>query len=147
MRLPGKFVEEVKQIKRMQNISNPTLTQAAMAHFLENGRYEYHLKNLRKALHTQCLRYIQGILRYFPGDTKISRPSGGFVLWLQLNKKVNAFKLRTEAMKQGISVVPGKIFSASCNYSNFIRISFGKPWGDDADYGLMILGKLIKKMI
>jgi DNA-binding transcriptional MocR family regulator len=86
-------------------------------------------------------------LKYFPEDTKISRPSGGFVLWLELNKKVDAFKLRTDAMKHGISVVPGKIFSASCNYSNFIRISFGKPWDDDADYGLMILGKLIRKMI
>src|SRR5688500_265311 len=43
--IPGKFLEQVKQIKRIHNISSPTLTQAAMAHFLQNGRYEYHLKN------------------------------------------------------------------------------------------------------
>ncbi|MFI5133842.1 MAG: PLP-dependent aminotransferase family protein [Chitinophagales bacterium] len=145
--IPGKFLEEVKQIKRMQNISCPTLTQAAMAHFLGNGRYEYHLKNLRKALYTHSLRYIQAIIQYFPEDTKISRPQGGFVLWVEMNKKVNAFKLRTEAMKHHISVVPGKIFSASCGYSNFIRISFGKPWSDDVDYALMMLGKMIKKML
>ena len=145
--IPGKFLEEVKQVKRMQNISCPTITQAAMAHFLKNGRYEYHLKNLRKALHTQSLRYVQAIIKYFPADTKVSRPHGGFILWLELNKKVNAFKLRTEAMKHNISIVPGKIFSSSCNYSNCVRISFGKPWSDDVDYGLMILGKLIKKMI
>ena len=145
--IPGKFINEVKQIKRIQNITSPTLTQAAMAHFLKNGRYEYHLKNLRKALHTQSLRYVQAIIEYFPSDTKISRPHGGFVLWLELNKKINSFKLRTEAMKYKISVVPGRIFSASCNYSNFIRISFGKPWSDDVDYGLMMLGKLIKKMM
>jgi DNA-binding transcriptional MocR family regulator len=145
--IPGKFLDQVKQIKRINNISSPTLTQAAIAHFLQNGRYEYHLKNLRKALYTQCLRYMQAIVQYFPEDTKISRPHGGFVLWLQLNKKINAFKLRTEAMKHNISIVPGKIFSASCNYSNCIRISFGKPWDDDADYGLMMLGKLIQKMM
>lgn len=145
--IPGKFLEQVKQIKRIHNISSPTLTQAAMAHFLQNGRYEYHLKGLRKALYTQCLRYMQAIVQYFPEDTKVSRPHGGFVLWVQLNKKINGFKLRTEAMKHHISVTPGKIFSASCNYSNCIRISFGKPWDDDADYGLMMLGKLIQKMI
>jgi DNA-binding transcriptional MocR family regulator len=145
--IPGRFFEQVRQIKRIHNISAPTLTQVAMAHFLKNGRYEYHLKNLRKALHTQSLRYVQAIIEYFPSDTKISRPHGGFVLWLELNKKVNAFKLRTEAMKHKISVVPGRIFSASCNYSNFIRISFGKPWSDDVDYGLMMLGRLIKKMM
>ena len=145
--IPGKFLEQVIQIKRISNISGPSLTQAAVAHFLKIGRYEYHLKNLRKALHTQCLRYMQAIIQYFPEDTKISRPHGGFVLWLELNKKVNSFKLRTEAMKHKISVVPGRIFSAGCNYSNFIRISFGKPWSNDVDYGLMMLGKLIKKMI
>ncbi|MEJ0103228.1 MAG: aminotransferase class I/II-fold pyridoxal phosphate-dependent enzyme [Bacteroidota bacterium] len=31
--IPGKFIEEVKLIKRIQNISCPTLTQEAMAHF------------------------------------------------------------------------------------------------------------------
>ena len=50
-------------------------------------------------------------------------------------------------MKHKISIVPGKIFSASIDYSNYIRISFSKPWSDDADYGLMMLGKIIKKMI
>ena len=30
--IPGKFLDAVKQVKRIQNISSPTLTQAAMAH-------------------------------------------------------------------------------------------------------------------
>lgn len=145
--MPGKYFDAVKQLKRIQNISSPTLTQAAIAHYLKHGRYEFHLKNLRKALHTQSLRYVQAIIKYFPADTKVSRPHGGFILWLELNKKVNAFKLRTEAMKHQISIVPGKIFSAGNNYANCIRISFGKPWNDDVDYSLMMLGKLIKKII
>jgi len=145
--IPGKFFEDVRQMKRGLNISSPSLTQAAVAHFLKIGRYEYHLKNLRKALHTQCLRYMQAIIEHFPADTKISRPHGGFVLWLQLNKKINSFKLRAEAMKHNISIVPGRIFSANCNYTHFIRISFGKPWSEDVDYGLMMLGRLIKKMM
>jgi DNA-binding transcriptional MocR family regulator len=145
--IPGKFFVPVKAQKRIQNISCPTLTQAAIAHYLKYGRYEFHLKSLRKALHTQSLRYVQAIISYFPADTKVSRPHGGFILWLELNKKVDAFKLRNEAMKHHISIVPGKIFSAGNNYSNCIRISFGKPWNDDTDYGLMMLGKLIKKMI
>ena len=144
--IPGKFLETVKQMKRIQNISCPTLTQSAIAHFLLHGRYEYHLKSLRKALHTQLLRYMQAIIKYFPEDTKVSRPQGGFILWLELNKKVNAFKLRTEAMKHKISIVPGKIFSAQTNYSNCIRLSFGQPWSDEVDYGLMMLGKIIGKM-
>ena len=145
--IPGQFLEDVKQMKRIHNISCPTLTQATMAHFLKNGRYEYHLKNLRKALHTQSLKYIQGIIQYFPPDTKVSRPKGGFVLWLELNFKIDAFKLQIEAKKHKISITPGRLFSSDNNYSNYIRISFGRPWDNDVDYGLMLLGKLIRKMI
>jgi DNA-binding transcriptional MocR family regulator len=145
--IPGNFFEEVKHNKRSMNISGVSLTQAAMAHFLKIGRYEFHLKNLRKALHTQSLKYMQAIIQYFPADTKISRPTGGFIFWIELNKKVDSFKLRTEAMKYKISVVPGKIFASNTNYSNYIRLSFAKPWSDDVDYGLMMLGKIIKKMI
>jgi DNA-binding transcriptional MocR family regulator len=144
--IPGKFIDEVKQMKRIHNISCPTLTQIAMTNFLTNGRYEYHLKNLRRALHTQSLKYMQAIVDYFPSDTKVSRPTGGFIMWLELNKKIDAFKLRTEAMKHQIVFVPGKIFSSGSNYSNFIRLSFGKPWNYHIDHSLMILGKLIKKM-
>lgn len=145
--LPGKFIDQVKQIKRINNISSPTLTQAAVAHYLQYGRYEYHLKTIRRALYTQCLRYQQAIVDYFPEDTRVSRPAGGFVLWVQLNDRINTFKLRIEAMKHHISVVPGKIFSGSGNYNNCIRISFGKPWDDNADYGLQVLGRIIKKMM
>ena len=132
-------------LKRMQNISSPTLTQAAMAHYLQHGRYEYHLKKLRKALHTQCLRYTQALVEHFPARTRVSRPAGGFVLWIQLDKKVNTFKLRTEAMKQGVSIVPGKIFSANCNYNNCFRLSFGKPWSEDAEWGIATLGRMLHK--
>ncbi len=145
--IPGKFFDRVNQMKRIHSISSPAITQAAVAHYLRYGRFEYHLKNLRKALYTQSLRYVQAIITYFPKDTKVSRPLGGFILWLELNKNVNAFKLRTEAMKYDIHIVPGKIFSSGSAYSNCIRISFGKPWNEDVDRGLMLLGKLVKKMI
>ena len=144
--IPGRFLKAVKQLKMMHTISSPSLTQAAMAHFLEMGRYEYHLKSLRRSLHTQCLRYTQAIMQYFPADTKISRPSGGFVLWIELNKKVDAYKLCKEAQRHHISVAPGQIFSASSNYSNYVRISYGAPWSEDVEYGLMMLGRLITKV-
>ncbi|AXY75919.1 PLP-dependent aminotransferase family protein [Paraflavitalea soli] len=145
--LPGKFLEQVSALKMMHTISSPTLTQVAIAHFLSIGRYEYHLKNLRKALHTQCLRYIQGVMQYFPEDTKISRPQGGFVLWIELNKKVDTYKLCLEALKHQVSVAPGRIFSNSCNYSNYLRIGYGSPWDDKVEKGLKTLGNLVKKMM
>ena len=145
--IPGKFLTRVRQLKMMHTISTPTITQAAMAHFLGIGRYEYHLKQLRRALHTQCLKYTEAVTEYFPEDSKISRPLGGFVLWVELNKKVDAFKLCTEAMKHQISLAPGHIFSVNRKYTNYVRISYGRPWDDNIEYGLMMVGKLLRKMV
>jgi DNA-binding transcriptional MocR family regulator len=144
--IPGRFTEKVLRLKMINTLTGASITQAAMAHFLSIGRYEYHLKKLRKALHTQHLRYVQGILEYFPADTKVSRPQGGLVLWMELNKKINSYQLYQEAMKQQISIAPGRIFSMQDHYSNYLRIGYGTPWNDTTERAVRILGNLVKKL-
>jgi len=145
--IPGRFTKEVLALKLAHTVTGTTITQQAIAHFLEIGRFEYHLKKLRKALHTQCLRYVQGIIQYFPENTRISRPLGGFVLWLELDKKLDAYRLYREALKHQISVAPGQLFSAQDRFANCLRISYARPWDEEVEEGLKTLGKLIKKMI
>lgn len=145
--LPGRFTEQVIRTKMMHTVTGTTITQQAIAHFLSIGRYEYHLKKLRKALHTQCLRYLQAIMQHFPENTKVSRPQGGFVLWVELDKKLNAYRLYQEALKHQIFVAPGQLFSARGQFGNCLRISYARPWDEEVEEGLKTLGKLIKKMI
>ena len=144
--IPGKFKDKVIRLKRMHTVSTNTLAQAAIANFLSNGRYELHLRHLRKALHTQSLRYLQAISEYFPEDTRITRPQGGFTLWIEMNKKINAYKLHKRALqKYGIGIAPGQIFSSQGLFENCFRISYGEPWNDQIEEGIKTLGKLVKE--
>ncbi|PWT71462.1 MAG: PLP-dependent aminotransferase family protein [Bacteroidetes bacterium] len=145
--MPGMFTEKVVRLKLTHTNSTATVTQLAISHFLNIGRYEYHLKKLRTALYTQCLRYIQGIIQYFPEDSHVSRPQGGFVLWIELNKKIDSYKLYQEAMKHQISITPGQVFSTQKHLSNCLRISYAKPWSEEVENGLKVIGDLIKKMM
>ena len=145
--IPGKFKEQILSLKLMHTISSATPTQAAIAHFFETGRYDLHMRNLRKALYTQCLHYMQGIAQYFPPDTKISQPQGGYALWIELNKSINAFELYQAAMAQNISIAPGQIFSTDARFTNFIRISFGRPYDDVLENSFKVLGELIRGMM
>jgi DNA-binding transcriptional MocR family regulator len=142
--IPGRFTQEVIRTKLMHTVTGTTLTQQAIAHFLSIGRYEFHLKKLRKSLHTQCLRYLQGIMSYFPPDTRVSRPQGGFVLWVELDRKINAYRLYQEALKHNISVAPGQLFSAQPQFGNCLRISYARPWDKEVEDGLKTLGRLIR---
>jgi DNA-binding transcriptional MocR family regulator len=141
--IPGRFKEKVIKLKRMHTVSTNTLSQSAIAHFLANGRYELHLRHLRKALHTQSLRYIQAISEYFPEDTRMTRPGGGFALWIELNKKVNTYTLHKKALKQNIGIAPGQIFSSQARFENCFRISYGEPWSERIEQGIRTLGKLV----
>jgi DNA-binding transcriptional MocR family regulator len=141
---PGRFKNEVIQLKRMNNISTNTLAQAAIAHFLQNGRYELHLRHLRKALHTQCLRYLQAVTEFFPQDTRITRPEGGFVLWVEMQHG-DGYKLHKRALKHQIGIAPGQIFSSQGQFHNYFRLSYGLPWSDTVENGLKTLGQLMHK--
>jgi DNA-binding transcriptional MocR family regulator len=143
--IPGKFKEKVLKLKRMHTVSTNTLTQAAVADFLSKGRFELHLRHLRRALHTQSLRYLQAVCDYFPEDTRITRPQGGFTLWIEMNPKINAYKLHKRALKYNIGIAPGQIFSSRGNFENCFRLSYGEPWSPRVDEGLKTLGKLIRE--
>jgi DNA-binding transcriptional MocR family regulator len=142
--VPGKFKAAVINLKLMQTLSSATPTQAAIGNFFETGRYDLHMRNLRKKLHSQCLRYTQAIAEYFPEDIKISRPQGGYVLWIELNKKLDAFELYERALDYQISISPGQIFSTDSRFTHFIRISFGLPYDAEIEKSLKTLGKLVE---
>jgi DNA-binding transcriptional MocR family regulator len=143
--VPGKHKNKVIALKRMNNVSTNTLLQEALAVFLQKGRYELHLRNLRKALHTQCLRYSQAIAEYFPSDIKVTRPRGGFSLWIEMDESIDAYKLHKQALKHNIGIAPGHIFSTQGQFHNYFRISYGLPWEEKIDKGIKVLGELIKK--
>jgi len=142
--IPGKYKDAIIRLKRMHTVSTNTLAQSAVADFLSNGRFELHLRHLRKALHTQSLRYMQAVCEYFPEDTCITRPHGGFTLWIEMNKKIDGFKLHKRALKHNIGIAPGQIFSSQGRFENCFRLSYGEPWSPRIEEGIKTLGKLMR---
>lgn len=143
--IPGRYKDRIVQLKRMNNVSTNTLAQSAIALFLENGRYELHLRHLRRALHTQSLRYIEAISRYFPEDTRLTRPQGGFALWLELDRSADSYVLHKKALKHWIGIAPGQIFSSQGKFRNCFRLSFGLPWSGKVEQGIRTLAELTRK--
>jgi DNA-binding transcriptional MocR family regulator len=49
-------------------------------------------------------------------------------------------------MKYQVSIAPGRIFAMRDKYSHYLRIGYGRPWNDEVERGVRILGNLVKKM-
>jgi DNA-binding transcriptional MocR family regulator len=145
--LPGKFKEEIIRLKLISTVSSATPTQHAIAKFFQTGRYDLHMRNLRRILHGQCLRYTQAIAEYFPDDTKVSRPLGGYVLWLEFPLSVKVIDIFYLAAEARISIAPGQLFSRDSRFTNYMRISFGIPYNRVIDDSLKLLGNMIKNQL
>lgn len=143
---PGKYTEKIKRLKLYNSITSATPQQAAIAHFLAQGRYEHHMRKLRQTLHANSLQFMRAIDEYFPDNVKVSAPKGGFILWLELDKKVDTYNVYQEAAQHKISIAPGSMFTLQERYNNCMRISYGMPWNNTVDQALKKLGSLVKNM-
>ena len=85
------------------------------------------------------------ISQYFPKGTKIARPVGGFLLWVELPQ--DSLKLHGMALREKISITPGPLFSAKQRYKNFIRLNCGQVMSDRIEQSLSTLGRLTAKLI
>jgi DNA-binding transcriptional MocR family regulator len=142
---PGRFKLQVEHLKSMNTIATATLPQMAIARFLENGGYDRRLRKLRRALASQVQRVTLAISQHFPEGTRVTRPAGGFVLWVELPKRVDSIELYRKALEKRISIAPGPIFSAKQKYQNFIRLSCGQPWSERLEQAIITLGRLAGK--
>jgi DNA-binding transcriptional MocR family regulator len=145
--IPGRHLDRVMELKRIHSISSTHVTHAAIGQFLAHNRWEQHMRQLRKALHTQSLAYIQAIARYFPPDTRVTQPKGGYVLWVEMNRTVHSAALFQAAIEQKISISPGQLFSLDQRYNHCMRLSFAMPYTPAIDKALKTLGGLVCEAI
>lgn len=140
--LPGRFLARAQKFKRALSCSSGLLQQLTLAEFIASGDYDRHLKRLKPVLKQNADRMISCIENSFPPETRISRPRGGSVVWLELPGNTDSEKLFDAAIEENISIVPGRIFSAGQRYRNFIRLSYGHPWSDGIETAISTLGVL-----
>ncbi len=140
--VPGRYRAEVERLKFLTTVATSTLSQMVVADFLSSGGYDRHVKRLRTALAERVDTVRQAVARYFPEGTRISRPAGGLLLWIEMPPKTDALKLYQAALAARIAILPGKIFSPSNRFRNHIRINCGHTWSEDHERALLRLGRL-----
>jgi DNA-binding transcriptional MocR family regulator len=142
---PGRFKAQVEFLKFVNTAASPSLPQMAIAEFLQNGGFDHHLRKIRRFYADQMQCMSAAISRYFPPGTKMTRPTGGMCLWVELPPQVNSLAVYQQAMAEKISTAPGPIFSAKQKFQNFIRLNFGNPWTERIENAVRDLGRIIQR--
>ena len=143
--VPGRFQATVEWLKFTSSASTALLPELAIAEYLQSGGYDHLLRHNRRVYAHNVARMSQAVMRHFPEGTRVTRPSGGFVFWCQLPENVDSLQLYKSALKAGITLAPGAIFSAKHQYRNFIRLN-AACWSDEIEHAIARLGKLIAEL-
>jgi DNA-binding transcriptional MocR family regulator len=144
---PGRYYEQVQILKFMNTGGLPELLQLTVAEFLENGGYDRHLRSVSRT-YERLTGLAQGaVARHFPAGTRVTRPSGGFVVWAELPKAVDAVELFELAMKEKIGFAPGPMFSATNRYPNCLRLSCAVAWTARIEAAYARLGELAHRLL
>lgn len=146
--VPGeRYYDRVEQLKTSSTGCTSTPPQLAVAEFFRDGGFDRHLRHIRHCYAAQVQRITEAVSEFFPAEIRLSRPQGGFVLWVELPVAVDAMRLHSRALAHGISVAPGRLFSARpLQFTNFIRLSCGMPWSQKIEEALATLGRLAKQL-
>jgi DNA-binding transcriptional MocR family regulator len=118
-----------------------------MASYLQNGHYDKHLRSLRQRVTENIKLFSQTVQLYFPKDTRLSIPTGGFILWICLPENVSSIELLHRAKAESISIIPGDIFSNSDQFKNYIRLNCATPWSDEVKQALARLAELTRELM
>ena len=143
---PGRWQRQVEHLKFVTNVATATLPQMAVADFLANGGYNHHLRRIRRLYAEKVHRMSQAVSEAFPPGTRITRPTGGYVLWVEMPPNVNSLELFDRALAAGISIVPGPVFSAKGKFRNFIRLNCGNPWSKAIERAISQLGNFVHEL-
>lgn len=122
----GPVRDRIVAAKRDDDMHTSTLTQLALAEFLEAGDYGPQIERARgfyrerrDALCDAVEAELSDLLMPW------TRPAGGGHLWLRTRGTVDERRLLSEAVRHGVTFVPGAAMTAVPPLTAAMRLSFG----------------------
>jgi DNA-binding transcriptional MocR family regulator len=141
----GRWQERIERLKLATSFSTAGLSQAVVAEYLASGAYDRHLRRLRAIYARNVVGLADAVVASFPEGTRVTRPDGGHVVWVELPRAIDALKLYELALGAGMTIAPGHLFSATQRYRNFIRLN-APSWSPAAKPLIVTLGSLAAKL-
>lgn len=139
--VPGQLYQNLIEDLRIKNISVNSFGQHLASEILKNGTYEDHLLRVIPIFEHQKQVITSLIQLHFPVGTKISKPNGGFVYWIQLPEGSNPTHILERFAFQNLSITPSDIFGISPR-NLYIRLCAGRLLTPELEQEIIALGKV-----
>jgi DNA-binding transcriptional MocR family regulator len=142
----GRWGPKLVRMKEATSGSQTTILERALADLLTQPGIEAGYRQLRATIAARVDEARRLIAQNFPEGTRVTDPQGGFILWVELPKRIDALELFQACLTEKIIIAPGKMFSATGYFDHCIRLGLGGRWDDTHRHALRRVGDLAKSM-
>jgi DNA-binding transcriptional MocR family regulator len=142
--LPGVDSDSFALLKCQQDMHSATLCEVAFRNYLERDELDQHLEFLRAFNRRRRELGIRVIHECFPTSTRVWKPTGGFMLWVELPAGIDIERVYQQAMQMKVAFCRGAVFFTSENeHVGAMRLNCSRPTEAALVKGLKVLGQIM----
>lgn len=143
----GPVYEQLIMIKHIHDLATSSFIQRALQAYITVGRYQAHLRRACQAYRRRRSAMTNAIQRNMPPSVHFDPPQGGIFLWLRLPEWLSADEVYPYAYEEGVSFVPGSLFTTNGTSHNCMRLNFTMHSPEVNEEGIKRLSKAVQRLV
>ena len=140
----GPVFDRIVREKRNDDIHSATVTQLIAAGFLADGGYAAQIERAIPFYRERYEALAAAVERHLAPVVSSARPLGGGHLWLRFREQLDERDLYDEAVRQGVTFLPGGAMMAERPRATHIRLSFGYLDAEELEEGVRRLAVAVR---
>jgi len=141
----GEKHSQIIHQKLVNSLATNKTIQQGLASFMAEGFYRRHLIQYRQTLLEQRDLLINSINEYWHFPFYFTIPDGGLSIWIELEPHIDTTAIYKKALKLGIIMTPGMLFSSNKTFLNCLRLSFVHKVSGQRLEALKKIGNIIEQ--
>ena len=143
----GRHHAALERLRESSSLVSPAILLGVLSEMLASGDYARISQRIRQQLKQQMEQLSDAVLDAFPRGTRVRRPQGGMLLWVEGPEGLDSQVLLEAALSRSISFAPGLVFSAEPRFGHCLRINCGQPWSTQLAEDIHLLGWLAAEQL
>jgi 2-aminoadipate transaminase len=141
---PQEIALKLELAKEGADLSSSVFDQAIVSLAVHEGLIAKRLPMIREFYRVRREAMLKALERNAPADSRWTKPTGGFFLWMEVNEAINTKQLLPEAIERGVAYVPGQPFFVDDSGTNTLRLAYSKETPEKITEGIERLCNLLK---
>jgi 2-aminoadipate transaminase len=144
---PPEMIRKMVVAKQFVDVATNSLAQYILLEFIRSGLWAKRVRLNNQHYKRKRDFMLAQLADHFPEPVQWNQPDGGFFIFVQLPRTLDASSLLAEAIEHNVAFVAGEPFFIDGSGSHTFRLSYSQSDESVIAAAVAELGKLIKKRL